>query len=151
MELALATELTTHHVKKLEVTLTLDELKVVVHLDLSENYSMWIVSEDTTDVLYQVEVEEDEVVGTEGVARAIEKTRATLEQLYYYKPIGKFLLKEDKIEVLKYKVFKKFFKVDDCAICFEETNVITHCNHFCCHKCMEKIKVCPICRRDLYD
>lgn len=150
MELALATELTTHDVKKLEVTLTLDELKVVVHLDLSENYSMWIVSEDTTDVLYQIE--EDELIGgTEGVARAIEKTRATLEQLYYYKPIGKFLLKEDKIEVLKYKVFKKFFKVEDCAICFEETNVITHCKHFCCHKCMEKIKLCPICRRDLYD
>lgn len=150
MELALATELTTHDVKKLEVTLTLDELKVVVHLDISENYSMWIVSEDTTDILYQVE--EDEVIGdTEGVARAIEKTHTMLEKLYYYKPIGKFILKEDKIEVLKYKVFKKFFKVEDCSICFEETNVTTRCYHFCCHKCMEKIKLCPICRRDLYD
>jgi len=150
MELALANELTTRQIQEFEISLTVDELKVVVHLDITNHYSMWIVSDDTTDVLYQVE-EEEQIGNTEGVARAIEKTRATLEQLYYYKPLGKFLLKEDKMEVLKYKVFKKFFKVEDCAICFEETTVITHCSHFCCHKCMEKIKVCPICRRDLYD
>jgi hypothetical protein len=150
MELALANELTSRHMEKFEISILLDELKVVVHLDISGNYSMWIVSEDTTDVLYEVE-EEDEIRNVEGVARALEKTRTTLEQLYYYKPIGKFLLKEDKLSVLKYKVFKKFLNVEGCSICFEDTNVITHCNHFCCHKCMEKIKVCPICRRDLYD
>ena len=150
MELALATELTKHHAKKLVVNLTLDELKVVVHLEITENYSMWIVSEDTSDTLYQVE-EDEEIGDTEGVARAIEKTRATLENLYYYKPIGKFLLKEDKMEVLKHEVFKKFFKVEDCSICYEETNILTRCDHFCCHKCMEKIKLCPICRCDLYD
>jgi len=147
MELALASELQD---RKLEILLTLDELKVTVHLELMEKYSMWIVSEDTTDTLYQVE-EDEVIIGVEGIASAIEKTRTTLEQLYYYKPLGKFLLKDDKMSVLKYKVFKKFFKVEDCAICFDETSVITHCNHFCCHKCMEKIKVCPICRRDLYD
>lgn len=150
MEIALANELTIRNMEKFEVTLTLDDLKVTVHLDITGNYSMWIVSEDTTDVLFEVE-EDDAIHGTEGVARAIEKTRLTLEQLYYYKPIGKFIMKEDKMAVLKYKVFKKFFKVDGCSICFEDTNVVTHCNHFCCHKCMEKIKVCPICRRDLYD
>jgi hypothetical protein len=150
MELALSTELARHNLKKVEISLTLDDLKVTVHLDVSEKYSMWIISEDTTDVLYQEE-EDMTIDSIEDVARAIERTRVMLEQLYYYKPIGKFLSRENKTELLKFKVFKRFFKVEDCAICFEETNVITHCNHYCCHKCMEKIKVCPICRRDLYD
>ena len=149
MEIALATELFNKGERSLKIILTLDELKVEVHLEFDESYSMWIVSEDTTDTLYQVEFSDEYTV--EGFTRAIEKTRTTLEQLYYYKPLGKFISSEDKTEVLKYKVFKKFYSTEDCAICFEETSVITHCKHYCCHKCMEKIKVCPICRRDLYD
>jgi hypothetical protein len=88
---------------------------------------------------------------SEDVARAIVKMRDTLDQLYYFKPLGKYLLKENKQEVLMFKVFKKFLKVDGCSICFEDTNVHTICKHYCCHKCMEKIKICPICRRDLYE
>jgi hypothetical protein len=148
MELALATELFNKE-ESLKIILTLDELKVKVHLEFDETYSMWIVSEDTTDTLYQIEFSDEYTV--EGFAKAIEKTRTTLEQLYYYKPLGKYISREDKTELLKYKVFKQFFPTEDCAICFEETSVITHCKHYCCHKCMEKIKICPICRRDLYD
>ena len=62
-----------------------------------------------------------------------------------------YLLKDDKAQVFIYQVFKQFLNVEDCAICFEETNVVTSCNHYCCHICMEKIKICPICRCDLYD
>ena len=149
MEIALATELLNKGEKRFEIILTLDELKVKVHLEFDEIYSMWIVSEDTTDTLFQLEF--SEVYTVEGFARAIEKTRTTLEQLYYYKPLGKFISSEDKTEVLKYKVFKKFYSTEDCAICFEETSVITHCKHYCCHKCMEKIKICPLCRCDLYE
>ena len=151
MELALATELFNKGERKLEIILTVDELKVTVHLELDEVYSMWIISEDTTDTLYQVEFTEQYSSSVEGFAKAIEKTRTILEELYYCKPLGKYISREDKTELLKYKVFKKFFNTEDCAICFDETTVITHCKHFCCHKCMEKIKVCPICRRDLYD
>jgi hypothetical protein len=149
MELALATELFNREEKSFKIIITLDELKVEVHLEFDETYSLWIVSEDTTDTLYQVEFSDEYTV--EGFAKAIEKTRTTLEELYYYKPLGKYISREDKIELLKYKVFKQFFSTEDCSICFEETSVITHCKHYCCHKCMEKIKVCPICRRDLYD
>lgn len=149
MELALATELFNKGEKSFKIVITLDELKVEMHLEFDESYSMWIVSEDTTDTLYQTEF--SDVYTVEGFARSIEKTRNTLEELCYFKPLGKFILREDKTEILKYRVFKKFYSIEDCAICFEETSVITHCKHFCCHKCMEKIKICPICRRDLYD
>ncbi len=150
MEIALATEIFNKGERKLEIVLTLDELKVTVHLEFDETYSMWIISEDTTDTLYEIELTESTNT-VEGFARAIEKTRTILEELYYCKPLGKYISREDKTELLKYKVFKKFFNTEDCAICFEETSVITHCKHYCCHKCMEKIKICPICRRDLYD
>jgi len=148
MELALATELLQH--SKLDVPLFLDDLKVTAHLDVSDKYSMWIISDDTEDTLYSVE-EEIAIDGAEAFANAIIKMRDTLDQLYYYKPLGKFISKENNLAILKFKVFKKYYKTEDCAICFEETSVHTHCKHFCCHKCMEKIKICPICRRDLYD
>ena len=150
MELALAAELYRQDCKKVDISIVLDELKVTVHLEFSEKFSMWIVGDDTDDTLYTLEEEED-IDTPEEVASAITKMRDTLEQLYYYKPLGKFVSKENNMAVLKYKVFKKFYKVEDCAICFDETSVFTHCKHYCCHRCLEKIKVCPICRRDLYD
>lgn len=119
-------------------------------MEVSEKFSMWIIGDDTDDTLYTLE-EEDDIDTPEEVANAITKMRDTLDQLYYYKPLGKFVSKENNMAVLKYKVFKKFYKVEDCAICFDETSVFTHCRHYCCHRCLEKIKVCPICRRDLYE
>ena len=150
MEHALATDLCEKQKTKLHVNLTLDELKVTVKLDCSYQYSLEIESPDTEDILYEEE-EEWEIEGVEEWTKAIKKTRDTLDRLYYHKPSGKFLLKGDKSQVLIYKVFKKFLNVEDCAICFEETNVQTTCKHHCCHRCMEKIKICPICRHDLYD
>ena len=149
MELALATELIRQHTN-LEVAILLDGLKVTAHLDVSDKYSMWIISDDTEDTLYSIE-EEIAIDGAEAFANAIIKMRDTLDQLYYYKPLGKFISKENNLAILKFKVFKKFYQIEDCAICFEETSVHTHCKHYCCHKCMEQIKICPICRRDLYD
>jgi hypothetical protein len=150
MEHALATDLCEKQKNRLHVNLTLDGLKVTVKLDFSDEYSLHIESQDTEDILYEAE-EEWEIDGIEELTLAIKKTRDTLDQLYYHKPSGKFLLKGDKSQVLIYKVFKKFLNVEDCAICFEETNVQTTCKHHCCHRCMEKIKICPICRHDLYD
>jgi hypothetical protein len=146
---ALATELFDTDQKEFHIQVTIDQLKVTVHVDLSEGYSMWIESEDTEDILYELEYPMIFTVHT--IAEAIDDTRKTLDNLYYYKPVGKFLLQEDKLSVLKHKVFKKFMKIEDCAVCFDETNVHTKCNHYCCHKCLEKVKICPICRRDLYE
>jgi hypothetical protein len=148
--LALAAETYERRAKKLQVILTLDELKVTCHLDFSEKYSFWITSEDTEEILYEVE-EDMDIRTPEEIAKAIIKMRDTLDELYYFKPLGKYILKDDKGEVLIFKVFKKFLQVDGCSICFEDTNVKTPCRHYCCHKCMEKIKICPICRSDLYE
>ena len=146
---AFATELFDTDQKEFHIQVTIDQLKVTVRVDLSDGYSMWIESEDTEDILYELEYPMLFTVHT--IVEAMEDTRKTLDNLYYYKPVGKFLLREDKLSVLKYKVFKKFMKVEDCSICFDETNVYTKCNHYCCHKCLEKVKQCPICRRDLYE
>jgi hypothetical protein len=151
MELALATELCEKRNKGLIVNLTLDGLKVTVKLDYSEIYSLQIESQDTEDILYEIEDEEVDIVGLEAVSSAIVKMRDTLDQLCYNKLLGKFVLNGDKGNILIHKVFKRFLNVEDCSICFEETTVTTNCKHHCCHRCMEKIKLCPICRRDLYD
>lgn len=150
MELALATELCEKHSKGLHINLTLDGLGVTVKLNYSQQYSLKIESQDTEDILYEVE-EEESIVGLEALAGAIVKMRDTLDQLCYNKLVGKFVLNDDKGNILIHKVFKKFLNVEDCSICFEETTVTTDCKHHCCHRCMEKIKLCPICRRDLYD
>ena len=150
MELSLATELYEKQKTGLHIKLTLDGLKVIVKLNFSKKYSLEIESLDNQDILYKVE-EEDDIDTVEKLTKAITKVRCTLEQLYYFKPSGKYLLKDDNAQVFIYQVFKQFLNVEDCAICFEETNVVTSCNHYCCHICMEKIKICPICRCDLYD
>jgi hypothetical protein len=150
MELALATELYEKGNKGLEVTLTLDDLDVIVRLDFSRKYSLEIESSDTSDILYKVE-EDTMILGEEDLTNAIKKMRSTLDELYYNKLLGKYVLKEDKEKVLIHKIFKKFLQVGDCSVCFEETSVATTCNHHCCHRCIVKTKVCPICEHSLYD
>ena len=81
MELALATELCEKRNKGLIVNLTLDGLKVTVKLDYSEIYSLQIESQDTEDILYEIEDEEVDIVGLEAVSSAIVKMRDTLDQL----------------------------------------------------------------------
>ena len=149
MELALATDLYEKH-KGLEVRLTLDGLKVIVRLDFSEKYSLEIECGDTSDILYEIE-EDREINSVEELAKAIKKMRNTLDKLQYHKLLGRYVPNDDKGQVLIYKVFKKFLDVEDCSNCFEETNMMTVCKHYCCHRCMERIKVCPICRNNLYD
>lgn len=132
-----------------ELPMTIDELSVVLHVELEEG-SVWIQSEDTDETLFEY-TEETELT-VESVVSTIQKIVAKLDQLYYYKPMGMLLSRDDNMDLLKYIVFKKFSKkTEDCAVCFDETSVYTQCKHYCCHKCMEKITVCPICRRSLYN
>ena len=130
-----------------EWNIMIDELNVVLNVDLTEG-SMWIQSEDTDDTLYEIDIETELTV--ESILATIQKILAKLDQLYYYKPMGKLLSRDDNMELLKYIVFKKFSKKnEECVVCYEETCIITTCKHYCCHKCLEKITLCPICRREL--
>jgi hypothetical protein len=130
-----------------EMPIVIDELSVVLHVDF-EDGSVWIQSDDTKDTLYEYTIETELTV--ESIFSTIQNIVAKLDKLYYYKPMGKLLSRDDNEELLKYIVFKKFTKKnEDCAVCFEETSVYTMCKHYCCHKCLEKVEICPICRRIL--
>lgn len=130
-----------------ELPLVIDTLSVVLHVDLEEG-SVWVQSDDTDETLFEF-TEETELT-VESITSTIQKIIDKLEQLYYYKPMGVLLSRDDNMDLLKYIVFKKFAKKnEDCVVCLEETSVFTQCKHFCCHKCLEKITICPICRRNL--
>jgi hypothetical protein len=45
-------------------------------------------------------------------------------------------------------------KINNCCICYEESNVKTNCGHYGCEECFEKLDIlghnnCPICRRTI--
>ncbi len=44
---------------------------------------------------------------------------------------------------------KQLMELEECSICFEETNFKTKCKHQICIECKEKVSSCPICRRHL--
>ena len=130
-----------------ELPITIDGLSVVLHADLKDGL-IWIQSDDTDETLY--EFTEDTELTIESLVTTIERIIVKLDQLYYYKPLGKLISRDENIDLLKYIVFKKFSKKnEDCVVCLEETSVYTQCKHYCCHKCLEKITICPICRRNL--
>lgn len=102
-----------------ELLLVIDTLSVVIHVDL-EGGTIWIQSDDTCETLFEF----------------TEETELTIESIV------------STIQKIKSIVFKKLSKKnEDCVVCLEETSVFTQCKHYCCHKCLEKITVCPICRR----
>lgn len=41
------------------------------------------------------------------------------------------------------------FEIEECSICFEDTNFKTICKHPVCVECKKKVTFCPICRRHL--
>ena len=44
----------------------------------------------------------------------------------------------------------------DCSVCYEKTNIKTHCEHSLCYRCWSKLKEvdgslpCPICREAIW-
>jgi hypothetical protein len=140
-------ELVSKRLYSFEWPIIIDELNLILNIDLTEG-SMWIQSDDTDDTLYEINIETE--LNVESILSTIQKVVAKLDQLYYYKPMGKLLSRDDNMDLLKYIVFKKFSKKnEDCVVCYEETCIFTDCKHYCCHKCLEKITLCPICRREL--
>ena len=49
------------------------------------------------------------------------------------------------------KVFENIqsMAMEECSVCFEETNFKTRCKHPVCIDCKEQVSLCPICRRHL--
>lgn len=64
-----------------------------------------------------------------------------------------------KITKYRYKIvdgkyvaieYYKFCITDiDCPICFEQSNIVTICNHHFCSSCIKNIKICPLCRGNI--
>ena len=69
-----------------EWNIIIDELNVVLNVDLTEG-SMWIQSDDTEDTLYEIDIETE--LNVESILSTIQKIVEKLDQLYYYKPMGK--------------------------------------------------------------
>lgn len=73
-----------------------------------------------------------------------------LDSLKFNKTLGKFINYPVNDEIIK-----KYNKVDDCVICYENTINFTECNHAICPECINKLKFvginqkCPICRRNI--
>ncbi len=54
-----------------------------------------------------------------------------------------------KNEVVYHRSFCKSDPIEECCVCFENTNLMTSCGHIVCPDCIEKVDRCPICRQFL--
>jgi hypothetical protein len=148
---ALANEL--FKVSSTEVEFTLDiELEgiaVEIMFDLDEEEFSIQINSNWGDVLYHYNEDVSDELTVNTLVAYITKTHDKLEHIYFCDKMGKFLSREDNVELLKYTVFKKYAKKnEDCSVCLEETPTRTQCKHSCCHRCMQKLIKCPICRKD---
>lgn len=148
---ALANELFKQSSEEFEFSIDLElngiSVELLFGLD-QDDYSLQINS-NWGEMLYYYNEDVDEPLTVGLVADYITKTYTKLEHIYFYDKMGKFLSKEDNIDLLKYNVFQKYAKKnEECSVCLDETPTRTHCNHACCHKCMQKISKCPLCRKE---
>ena len=78
---------------------------------------------------------------------------------------GKMNYKKDDEDEIKNEISDLFREIEmpnllvencDCAVCYEKTNVKTHCEHSLCYRCWSKLKEvdgslpCPLCRESLW-
>ncbi len=136
------------------ITLVIDELEVLFKVEctvgfMNNKFCFKLISEDTGDRLYSYEYTFDpNQTVSWNVDDCIKKTHAHLDALVYSKKRGEFIV-PDEIDELAYRSFKKYTKKKEkCAICLEKAAHKTSCGHVCCHKCLAKITICPICRKD---
>ena len=137
-----------------EINLVIDELEVRLHVEckigfMNNKFYFKLISEDTGDRLYAYEYAfepNQDVIWN--VDDCIKKTHTHLGTLVYSKKRGGFIV-PDEIDELAYRAFKKYTKKNEkCSICLEKAVHKTSCGHVCCHKCLAKITICPICRKD---
>lgn len=140
--------------KIFEINLVIDELEVRFQVECQIGLFMnklyfKLFSEDTGDRLYAYEYTFDPNQHVSwNIDDCIKKTHTHLGGLVYSKKRGEFIL-PDEIDELAYRVFKKYTKKKEkCCICLEKAVHKTSCGHVCCHKCLAKISICPVCRKD---
>ena len=131
------------------VEIELEGIAVEILFDLDEEDFSIQINSNWGDVLYYYTEDVTDELTVNTLAGYITKTHDKLEHIYFYDKMGKFLSREDNVELLKYTVFKKYAKKnEDCSVCLDETPTRTSCNHSCCHRCMQKLLKCPICRKE---
>ena len=139
--------------KLFEINLVIDELEVRFNVEykvefMYTTFYFKLISEDTGDRLYAYEYKFDrDQPDIWNIDNCIKKTHAHLATLVYSKKRGEFIV-PGEIDELAYRRFKKYTKKEKCCICLEKAVHKTSCHHVCCHKCLAKINICPICRKD---
>jgi hypothetical protein len=131
------------------VELEIEGISIELLFDLDEDDFSIQINSNWGDVLYYYTEDVSDELTTSVLAGYIVKTHDKLEHIYFCDKMGKFLSREDNVELLKYTVFKKYAKKnEDCAVCLDETPTRTACNHSCCQRCLQKLTKCPICRKE---
>jgi len=140
--------------KTFEISLVIDELEVRFKVEctigfMNNTFDFTLRSEDTDDLLYDYiyTFDSNQTIGW-NMDDCIKKTHAHLGALVYSKKRGVFVV-PNELEELAYQTFKKYTKKKEkCCICLEKAVKRTSCGHVCCHKCLAKITICPVCRKD---
>ena len=140
--------------KSFEINLVIDDLEVLFKVEytfgfMNNKFDFELISEDTDDCLYAYEYTFDPNQPVRwNIDDCINKTHAHLGALVYSKKRGKFIV-PDGIDEFAYRTFKKYTKkMEKCSICLEKAAKKTSCGHVCCHKCLAKITICPVCRKN---
>uniref|UniRef100_A0A6C0HYQ0 RING-type domain-containing protein n=1 Tax=viral metagenome TaxID=1070528 RepID=A0A6C0HYQ0_9ZZZZ len=137
-----------------EINLVIDELEVRFKVEykvelMCKKFYFKLISEDTDERLYGYEyIFDEENTDMWNMEECIQKTHAHLGALVYSKKRGEFIVPGELDEVA-YRTFKKYTKKKErCCICLEKAIKKTSCGHVCCHKCLAKVSICPVCRMD---
>jgi hypothetical protein len=139
--------------KSFEINIIIDELDVLFKVNVDNvSFDFTLMSDDTGDRLYGYCYMFDRLQTVSwNIDDCIKKTHAHLGALVYSKKRGEFVVPHE-LEELAYHAFKKYTgKKEKCCICLEKAKNKTMCGHVCCHKCLVKVNICPICRENLYD
>jgi hypothetical protein len=148
---ALANELFKKSSTEIEfsIELVIDGIDVELLFELDEEDFSIQINSNGGEVLYYYTESFSTTLTSCILAEYINKTHTILDHIYFCDKMGKLLSNEDNIELLTYTVFQKFAKKNEtCPVCFDETPTRTQCNHSCCHKCMQKLMKCPMCRKE---
>jgi hypothetical protein len=138
--------------KSFEITIIIDDLVVLFKVNVDNvSFDFTLISDDTGDRLYGYCYMFDRLQTVSwNIDDCIKKTHAHLGALVYSKKRGEFVV-PNELEELAYRAFKKYTGKKKCCICLEKASNKTMCGHVCCHKCLAKVRICPLCRENLYD
>ena len=92
-----------------------------------------------------------------GIEICYNDNKIVMKRNYYNGKLqGDSIFNDENEKILKYQyyqngklIYSKSFnsELEECCICFENTNFKLKCDHNVCFNCKDKIHKCPICRR----